>query len=327
MAESTSFANPRHGAHAPLDVSVVFATRDRADQLERTLSAYEALDTTGLAWELVIIDNNSNDRTAEVIRAASAQLPIIPLFVEAGGQNRARNVAMDRLRGDLVVFTDDDVIPEGNCLQAYIAAAARWPNDVIFGARIEPDFPQGTPAWLASPAFAFGTTAFARYAPRTDEGPVETHPYGPSFAVRRQALTGHRFPENLGPQAGGYAMGGEAAFLRGIARAGHRYIYVPSAQVAHVVRPEQIDDAWLLQRAQNKGRGQVHLPSSRRPTHIHVRGVSLKLLLSVARAWIRYHTARLFLSRQRRVERAITYQLRLGRVIELRQQQAQHRLK
>lgn len=308
-------------APAPsLDVSVVFATRDRAEQLERTLDAYRALDTAGLTWELIVIDNNSSDGTAAVIDRAAKYLPLIHLFVEAGGQNRARNVAMDRLRGQFVVFTDDDVIPDPACLQAYVAAAARWPDDVIFGARIEPGFPDGTPEWMASRDFNFGTTAFARYAPRPDEGPVKTHPYGPSFAVRRETLTGQRFPEDLGPQTGNYAMGGEAAFLRGIAEQGYRYIHVPSAQVVHMVRPEQINDAWLLQRAQNKGRGQVYLPTRRKPARFHIQGMPAKLLLSVARAWARYQLARLVSLRQRRVERAIIYQLRLGRLMELRRQ-------
>lgn len=309
----------RANQHATtLDVSIVFATRDRADQLRQTLAAYEALDTQDLRWELVVVDNASQDATANVLQAAAARLPLITLHVVEGGQNRARNAAMGRLRGALVIFTDDDVIPDRNCLQAYVGAAARWPTDVIFGARIEPRFPAGTPSWMSSPAFEFGTTAFARYTPRTDEGPVNTHPYGPSFAVRAHALAGRRFPENLGPQSGAYAMGGEGAFLRSIAARTHRYIHVPTARVEHIVRPEQISDAWLSQRAQNKGRGQVYLPSRRKPASFRIQGISLKLLLSLARAFARYQAARLLSSRRRRIERAITYQLRLGRVIELR---------
>jgi len=323
MSEPTPPEMSPEPASKALDLSIVFATRDRATQLRQTLAAYEVLDTHDLSWEIVVIDNDSRDDTATVLQAASTYLPLVTLHVAAGGQNRARNAALGCLRGDLVIFTDDDVIPDAQCLNAYTAAAARWPHDVIFGARIDPAFPAGTPDWMRSDAFDFGTTAFARYAPRSDEGPVKTHPYGPSFALRRCALPGHYFPENLGPQSGGYAMGGEAAFLSQIAAAGHRYIHVPTARVQHVVRPEQIGKDWLLQRAQNKGRGQVYLPSRRQSSYLSYRGVSLKLRLSLARAFARYYAADLFLSHRRCIERGITYQLRLGRVLELQRLHSQ----
>lgn len=323
MSESNTPASATgHANERSLDVSVVFATRDRAEQLVHTLASYMALDTSGLDWELIVIDNNSRDDTSKVIDAAAETLPLTHLFVEAGGQNRARNMAMDRLRGRLVVFTDDDVIPEPGCLQAYVAAAARWPDDVIFGARIEPRFPDGTPEWMRSERFDFGTTAFARYRPADAEGYVKRHPYGPSFAVRRSALVGHRFPEHLGPQNGTYAMGGEGYFLREIAREGHAYVYVPGARVEHLVRDEQIGEAWLLGRAHKKGRGQAHLPSDKKRRRLFVGGVPLRLWLATARAGLRYSLARLTHDTERRTKLGIRYQLRLGQVVELRARHA-----
>lgn len=301
-----------------LDISVVFATRDRAEQLEHTLAAYRALDTTGISWELVVIDNNSRDGTAVVLAAAAGPLPLTRLFVAAGGQNRARNVAIERLRGELVIFTDDDVLPEPNYLQAYTAAAARWPDEVIFGARIEPRFPDNTPAWLRSNNFAFATTAFARYHPAEHEGPVKRHPYGPSFAIRRHALTGRRFPEHLGPQSGAYPMGGEGYFLRDIAAQGYRYIHVPEARVEHIVRTEQITERWLLTRARHKGRGQVYLPSDKTARSVYIGRVPLRLYLAVLRSRIRYEFARLGASAERRIKLGIQYQSRRGQVEELR---------
>src|SRR5699024_709041 len=104
------------------------------------------------------------------------------------GQNRARNQAIAALRGNLVIFTDDDVLPDSGCLRAYVEAASRWPDEAIFGARIDPAFPSDTPAWMQTPEFEFSSTAFARYRPGQDEGPVKRHPYGPSFAVRHHAI-------------------------------------------------------------------------------------------------------------------------------------------
>lgn len=320
MSETSPLKNTDGRTQNHLDASIVFATRDRAHQLRQTLTAYESLDTQGIAWELIVIDNASRDETATVLEQAASRLPLTQLFVAEGGQNRARNQALDCIRGALVVFTDDDVIPQPDCLKAYIAAAHRWPGDVIFGARVEPRFPTQTPDWMRSPEFEFGTTAFARYHPSSLEEPVSRHPYGPSFAIRQTALTGRRFPEHLGPQSGAYAMGGEGYFLRNIAAEGHRYIYVPSAQVEHIVRQEQVEEAWLLKRAHNKGRGQVHLPSQKKPRKLFWGGVPIKLYFATGRAFLRYQVARLFARKEQQIKNGITYQLRLGQIVELRTQ-------
>lgn len=307
-----------------LDLSVVFATRDRAAQLRETLQRYCEWDTRDITWELIVIDNGSEDDTARVLRDMAQSLPLIHLHATQPGKNRALNRALDRLRGRFVLFTDDDVLPATDCAQIYMAATRRWPDDAIFGACIVPRFPPATPDWMQSADFEFSTTAFARYQPAEREGHVRRHPYGPSFLVCREAVGNLRYTEHLGPQQGNYAMGGEADFLRQLAARGHAYVYVPDARVEHVVRPEQVKPDWLLRRANKKGRGQVYLPSDKKPRRLHVLGVPVKLWLATARAWLRFRLMDVFRSASRRtLEQGIAYQLRLGQVQELRRRASQ----
>ncbi|MGH8519157.1 MAG: glycosyltransferase family A protein, partial [Panacagrimonas sp.] len=94
----------------PLDLSVLIATRSRADSLERTLQSMEAADVCDeVRWELVIVDNGSADRTPAMLQDWSARLPLRVLCVPESGQNRARNRALPDLRGRITVLTDDDV--------------------------------------------------------------------------------------------------------------------------------------------------------------------------------------------------------------------------
>lgn len=317
--------NLQPGSNATgLDASIVFATRDRGPQLLRTLAAYLELDTRGINWELIVIDNGSQDKTGQILREAAAQLPLIHLFVPEPGQNRARNQAMAVLHGDVVIFTDDDVLPDPGCLRAYLEAARRWPDEAIFGARIDPEFPAGTPAWMQDPEFEFSSTAFARYRPGRQEGPVKRHPYGPSFAVRGHALGEQRFDEHLGPQSGAYAMGGEGDFLRRIAGHKYRFIYVPDARVRHVVRPDQITPQWLFARARKKGRGQLYMPSSRNPARLHIRGMPLQLLTGLTRSWLRCQLFRALAMREPYTRHRIQFELRYGQAREQYEQRHQH---
>lgn len=301
---------------ARLDASIIFATRDRGPQLRRTLAAYLELETRGISWELIVIDNGSQDDTAQILREAAAKLPLVHLFVPESGQNRARNQAMSALHGDLVIFTDDDVLPDAGCLRAYLEAVQRWPDEAIFGARIDPEFPPQTPAWMQDPQFKFATTAFGRYEPACQEGPVKRHPYGPSFAIRRNALGEQRFNEHLGPQSGAYAMGGEGDFLRHIASDKYRFIYVPDARVRHVVRPDQITPQWLFARARKKGRGQVYMPNSGKQARIHIRGLPLHLLTRLSRSWLRCQLFRALAMRELYTRHRIQFEQRYGQACE-----------
>lgn len=304
---------PPQATTARLDATIIFATCNRARQLQTTLDAYRQLNTAGIAWQLRIVDNNSLDDTQDVL-AGVRDLPLVWQVVTAPGQNNARNAALQNIRSGLVIFTDDDVLPDPDCLQAYLAAAERWPDEAVFGARIDPCFPAGTPAWMQHADFDFSSTAFARYAPRADEGPVSRHPYGPSFAVRPQALGQHLFPTHLGPTAGNYAMGGEGHLLRRLKHEGWRYVHVPSARVEHVIRPDQITTAWLLQRANKKGRGQTYLPSRRAAPRYFWRGVPLDLWATAARKALRFHLLGPFLPARLQTIHGIKYELRRGEI-------------
>jgi glycosyltransferase involved in cell wall biosynthesis len=91
-------------------VSLIICTRDRADALERCLGKLPDLELAGVGAEVVLVDNGSSDRTAEVMAAfagrAAAPVRIVPC--EQPGLSRARNAGLDAARGTTLAFTDDD---------------------------------------------------------------------------------------------------------------------------------------------------------------------------------------------------------------------------
>ncbi|MDW8444478.1 MAG: glycosyltransferase family A protein [Acetobacteraceae bacterium] len=98
-----------------LPVSIVVCTRNRAESLGRTLAALARLEVAPLpAVELLVVDNGSTDGTAEVVRAAQVSFPYPLRLVPCPekGLSRARNAGVLAARHDLVLFTDDDCLPE-----------------------------------------------------------------------------------------------------------------------------------------------------------------------------------------------------------------------
>ena len=240
---------------AALDLSVLIATRSRADSLERTLRSMSSMDADGIGWELVIVDNGSTDRTPELLREWSGRLPLRALHVPESGQNRARNTALGGLRGRITILSDDDVCVAPDWLRQWKDGTDRWPDDAVFGGRIAPRFPSDCQDWIRSERFPFRAQCFAEFRPAQGEGPFPRTPFGPNFAVRTDVLRAQPFRADLGPAAGSYAMGGETELTLRLKAQGHRVIYLPGPCVEHVLAPENLSLDKLCQRGFNAGRG------------------------------------------------------------------------
>ena len=91
-------------------LSICICTYNRAENLKRTLSSLVA--QVGIQSELIevlIVDNNCTDATAEVLQAFRKILPLRCVTERAQGLAHARNRAIAEFSGDVLLFTDDDV--------------------------------------------------------------------------------------------------------------------------------------------------------------------------------------------------------------------------
>lgn len=268
-----------------VDISVCLATRNRASLLAQTLRclAQQELDDTTL--EVIVVDNGSSDETATVLAAARPTLPLVCLEEPVAGKNRALNRALDVAQGSLLVFTDDDVIPENHWLLELRRVADRWPNCAIIAGAIVPQFPDVAPQALRTHRIA--GPAYARFQPDAAEGPIDTLPFGPNCAVRSSVMKGCRFAEHMGPRGADYPMGSETELLRRLRRLGEKVVYAPRAKVQHIIREDQLSWRWLYGRAFRLGRGDRRLGKHSRSA-VRYFGAPRHLWKMAAVAGIRY---------------------------------------
>ncbi len=102
----------------------------------------------GSDWELLVVNNNSTDATDETIGRHAKNLPIRRIFEPRQGKSHACNTAVAAARGDLLLWTDDDVLVDPDWLSAYSSAARRWPNAVCFGGPVTPWYECPPPRWI-----------------------------------------------------------------------------------------------------------------------------------------------------------------------------------
>ena len=238
-------------------ISVLFATRNRAEALAPVLESFTKLNAPAGGWKLVVVDNGSTDGTARLLRGFAAGLPLTVLTEPRAGKNRALNAALPHLEGALVVLTDDDVLPRADWLVRLQQAALQQPERSLFGGTVLPHWSRPPPSWLTEKAVPF-SVLYAQQ--KRHAGPCSFDAiFGPNMAVRSSVFAaGHRFSETVGPDETRrmYAMGGETEFLRRVEAAGYAGWFVPEAVVGHIIRPEQLDEDWILQRAYRYGIGE-----------------------------------------------------------------------
>ena len=133
-----------------IQVSVVIGTYNRAHLLKGTLEALASQAVpSSLKWEIVVVDNNSRDTTAQVATAFSKTIatPVRYVFEPKPGISRARNRGISEARGSIIAFTDDDVLPASDWITQLVAAIHRW-NAHGVGGRILPRWEASPPPWL-----------------------------------------------------------------------------------------------------------------------------------------------------------------------------------
>lgn len=110
----------------PPQVSVITPTKNRFSLLCETMDSVQAQSFQD--WEHLIIDDGSDDGTAEeVARRAAADLRIryIKRRGENAGANICRNIGIREAQADLIVFLDSDDLLAPNCLDQRVAKMKR----------------------------------------------------------------------------------------------------------------------------------------------------------------------------------------------------------
>src|SRR5712691_3446735 len=172
-------------------VSVVIGTYNRAYLLEGTLKALASQEVpNSLKWEIVVVDNNSRDTTAQVVTAFSktTATPVRYVFEAQQGLSRARNRGIKEARGSIIAFTDDDVLPAPDWIVQIAAAIDRW-NAHGVGGRILPRWEASPPRWLTDNRHLLSLVAIMDFeASRLLALPLEARPqvWGANMAFRRE---------------------------------------------------------------------------------------------------------------------------------------------
>ena len=103
--------------------SVIIATKDRAAYLDRAIESF-GKQIGAPDFELIVVDNGSQDATPQVVERARKEQPfeITYVYEERPNRGAARNRGISVAQGYLVLFCDDDVFAPPGFLSAHESA-------------------------------------------------------------------------------------------------------------------------------------------------------------------------------------------------------------
>jgi len=125
-----------------MDITVAIPTYNGAARLPEVLRQLQRQEQTeAIKWEILVVDNNSNDRTQEVIAKFQTIMPHLRWCQELmQGEGFARRRAFWEARGELVAFLDDDTIPEAHWVSAVAQFAKTHFRAGAYGSRVHADY-------------------------------------------------------------------------------------------------------------------------------------------------------------------------------------------
>jgi hypothetical protein len=201
---------------------------------------------------------------------------VVPIYLDKAGKACALNRGIDAARGDLLIFTDDDVVFSPTWITHLWRASKRHNKAAGLCGPILPIYPYRAPQWIKE--HPFRVPAFAEFVPPLSAPqPCPFVPFGPNFAIRARLDRRLLFRTDLGAsEENGPISCEDTDFAVRFRQHVGSIWFVPEASVGHRIRDEQLTSAWLLERsfllgrsviAQSLPRQSCHAPVWRIPWH------------------------------------------------------------
>ena len=119
-----------------MKVSIIIPTYNGAHKLPGVLNALN--QQTIKDFEVVVVVDGSTDNTAEVLDNYREKFSDFrTIFQDNRGRAAIRNRGAKEAQGDVLIFFDDDMRPQPDCVERHISHHTHFPNSLMSGAQID----------------------------------------------------------------------------------------------------------------------------------------------------------------------------------------------
>jgi glycosyltransferase involved in cell wall biosynthesis len=209
------------------------------------------LDTESFSWEIIVVNNNSTDNTAQLIQNLQANwqhpYPLKCYFEVKQGAAYARSRAIAESQSELIGFLDDDNYPEPNWVVEAYKFAQKYPQAGAYASQIHAN-------WEIEPPENFRRIAPFLAITERGDSPLLYKPWPKLFppsaglVVRRQAWL-ESVPEQpilTGRVTGNMLTSEDLEMLSYIQKNGWEIWYNPKMEIYHQIPASRLKKEYLI---------------------------------------------------------------------------------
>lgn len=229
-------------------ISIIICTRNRANLLTECLDSFVRQKSLNNDYEVLLIDNASNDNTQRLFESYLSLYPNFHYFyVPEIGLSHARNCGYQLAKGDWVAYIDDDARVSPNFVERAFWIVENFDFD-CFGGTYIAWYPFGKPEWLPN---EFGNKE--KFAEDIVELKKDFLSGGIMICKKAVLESLGGFSTQVGmKQTIGYGEDDEIQIR--MRKSGYKIGFDPGLSMEHAVLPHKFKLQWHFRAAYAKGR-------------------------------------------------------------------------
>ena len=229
-------------AMAPI-LSVIISTYNRERFIVTSLTCLANQNLPFSKFEVIVVDNNCTDNTAELVKNFLTSHPGIPfryVFEAQKGVSFGRDRGLHESKGEILVYLDDDAEAEPDLLEQYLLFFNSHPEAAAAGGRILPKYSEEPePKWMNKYLNGYVAKVDLGTPTRLFKGRMK-YPIGCNMAYRKKYLL----------EIGGFNTrltfrGDDKYIYIAIKAINPNIYYVPEAMVSHNIPGKRLHFSYL----------------------------------------------------------------------------------
>ncbi|HEY0653546.1 MAG TPA: glycosyltransferase [Chryseosolibacter sp.] len=240
-------------------VSVIICCFNSARRLPRTLASLARQQVkSNLAWEVIVVDNNSNDGTAKVAQAlwSNANNPPLHIYTEpTAGLIHARMCGLKSALYDVIIFCDDDNWLDETYIEKALSLMAANPKIGAIGGCGIPHFDGREPSWFNR--FKSFYAVGAQQSHGIESQAQYQYLYGAGIVLRKSAmleLYASGFKHLATGRQGKRLLSGEdIELVIGLQMLAYQVVYSPTLTFTHFIEAKRLTWKYLTSLLFNVG--------------------------------------------------------------------------
>lgn len=239
------------------EVTFIICTYNRAGYLDDTLHSLLRHKYSSGTFEILIVDNNSNDHTANISQKYiekfdGEKISLRYVKEPKQGLSHARNRGIREAAAPNAVFVDDDIRATGGFIPAWLSFFDEHPEIEAAGGRIHVQFDDPRPNWMSH--FLLPLLGHHDLGDRPKAYPRHKYPFGGNMGFRKKLFNTYGlFDTDLGRKGERLNAGEEKELFQRLRARDKTIWYLPEALLYHRVNASRLTIDYIRKQALGLG--------------------------------------------------------------------------